>query len=53
MTSAYLVIDLLTKDPTVDPEVDSCPSTTLLKKVMEAVPFTQELDKVHAYLNPW
>ena len=38
--ATYLVTGLLYKDPTADSEVDPCPSTALLYKVLEVVPPT-------------
>lgn len=42
-SAAHLVSDPWSRDLIV---VDSCPSTTLLNKVLEAVPSTQGLDRI-------
>lgn len=46
----HLVIGVLSKDPTVDPEEDPCPSATLLNKVLDTVPFTQGPERIHTHL---
>lgn len=40
---------LLIEDLTMDPEADPCLSTTLLNKVLEAVPSTQGPDQISAH----
>lgn len=38
--SIHLVVSLLSEDPALDTEADSCPSATLLNKVLEEVSST-------------
>lgn len=48
----HLVIGSLLEDPAVKPEANPCPGTTLLNKVLEAVPHYQGPESIYAAQAP-